>query len=332
MQARTIRCVAFAPIQRPLTLAAASFDGTIAIWEQQEQKQQNQNSSSSSGMSNGGHEEEVWDCVAQLEGHENECKHVAWNATGTLLASCGRDKTVWIWEAFLNGSIGGPSGDAAAADFECLSVLNGHEGDVKCVVFAPSHEQWGDGDEIVLSGSYDHTIRIWAEDAGDWFCAAVLDAVHDATVWSLAVAPSGRRFLSASADQSLAIHRCYSTAVEEKKQRGGASGTTNVMKQKSKPKWQCVGTLPNAHASVVYHIDYAPSRAGHGRVVSAGADSAIRVYREAIAAGDAPQFSVDATASVEGGDIHCVKWHPWDGGILASAEDSGAVRIWKYTA
>ena len=90
-------------------------------------------------------------------------------------------------------------------------------------------------------------------------CAAVLDDIHDATVWSLAVAPSRRRFLSASADQSLAIHRCYSTAVQEKKQSGGASGTTNVMKQKSKPTWLCVGTLPDAHASVAYDIDYAPS-------------------------------------------------------------------------
>jgi len=75
---RTIRCVAFAPLS-PI-LAAASFDGTVSIWEY-----------------NTHPEVLAWECTTQLEGHENEVKYVAWNATGSLLATCGRDKTyVWV--------------------------------------------------------------------------------------------------------------------------------------------------------------------------------------------------------------------------------------------
>ena len=55
---RTIRSVAFAPINRPLILASASFDGTVAIWAQQQQPDVTD-----------------WDCVAQLEGHDNEVKY-----------------------------------------------------------------------------------------------------------------------------------------------------------------------------------------------------------------------------------------------------------------
>ena len=64
------------------------------------------------------------------------------------------------------------------------------------------------GEEILLSASYDDTIKCWAEDGGDWYCAATLSA-HTSTVWCLACTLDGTRLISASDDSSIAIWKCY---------------------------------------------------------------------------------------------------------------------------
>ena len=82
---KTVRAVAWAPSGN--TLATASFDANIGIWEQEADED-------NEGVVKGGE----WECASLLEGHETECKSVAYSSSGTLLASCSRDKTVWVWE------------------------------------------------------------------------------------------------------------------------------------------------------------------------------------------------------------------------------------------
>jgi WD40 repeat protein len=84
---KTVRTVAWAPSGK--SLAAGSFDSTVSIWERARGEDEDLE---------GGNDSGDWECVTTLEGHESECKSVAYSSDGGLLASCSRDKSVWIWE------------------------------------------------------------------------------------------------------------------------------------------------------------------------------------------------------------------------------------------
>jgi WD40 repeat protein len=87
---RTVRAIAWAPGGK--SLAVGSFDSTITVWERSTE-------AGSEGEDDGENKASgEWQMVSQLEGHENECKSVAYSHSGTLLASCSRDKSVWVWE------------------------------------------------------------------------------------------------------------------------------------------------------------------------------------------------------------------------------------------
>lgn len=82
---RSIRASNWKPTRQPV-LATASFDGIVGVWHPESDDGEDKEESGD------------WECVAQLEGHENECKCVAWSADGRYLATCSRDKSVWVWE------------------------------------------------------------------------------------------------------------------------------------------------------------------------------------------------------------------------------------------
>lgn len=107
---KTIRSVAFSHDGH--LLAACGFDGITRIWN-----------ITTDPISE----------LCSLEGHENEVKCVAWAPTSLippstyLLATCGRDKTIWLWAIEIDSS----------SCQEVLAVLQEHTQDVKTILFHP---------------------------------------------------------------------------------------------------------------------------------------------------------------------------------------------------
>lgn len=97
----------------------------------------------------------AYERIYTLKDHENEVRSVSWHVNWQLLATCGGDKSIRIWEV-LPGN-----------EFDCTLVLQGHTEDVNIV-------QWhGNGN----GGSSDNTIKAWAvssDDGGYWPCVQTL--------------------------------------------------------------------------------------------------------------------------------------------------------------
>lgn len=280
-----------------------------------------------------------------LDGHENEVKCVAWSAGGNFLATCSRDKTVWVWE------------EMEEDNFETIAVLQDHTQDVKCVTWHPE-------EELLASSSYDDTVRLYREDVDDWVCCALLEG-HTSTVWCIDFEKPGSpqyaesrssRLASCSDDLSIRIW----TRVSRSGDASAVKAVPSILRGAPvEEEWVHEATLPKVHTRAVYSVSWS---ARSGRIVSCGGDGKVAVYEELPAEcelesepGESepgksepgkseqprPRSEWKVVAELEGAhgvfEVNGVAWSKrWDKDrksdgeeIIASCGDDGVVSIWE---
>jgi cytosolic iron-sulfur protein assembly protein CIAO1 len=302
---RSIRACAWKPgLKGESILATGSFDSSVGIWRHDDEPLHHTETDFTTGLSSGPNgaaqnddesEGEEWRFALVLDGHDSEVKSVAWSSGGNLLATCARDKSVWIWE------------EVGEDDYETVAVLQEHTGDVKSVAWHPE-------EELLASGAYDDDVRLWRETPDDWECVALLCG-HEGTVWmvvweglefpppSLGSAQGGKqdawlsrrqtagpRLASCSADGTVRIWR---RKPREKPPPDKKSALSIIRTDSHMEEWIVEATLPKVHAGAVYAVSWS---AKTGLIASTGDDGQVAVYKER-------WRDENSTEGVEGGDV-----------------------------
>jgi WD40 repeat protein len=358
---RSVRCIAWKPNLPPnnLSLVTGSFDSTAGIWRRDEARAQAarlETQIGGGGDDDNDDEDEGhdWEFSMVLEGHDSEIKGVAFSPSGQYLATCSRDKSIWIWE-----EVGAEGED----EWETVAVLQEHDGDVKAVSWCP--DQGVLGGECLASSSYDDTVRLWREDEeGEWGCVAVLEG-HEGTVWGIdweGLPKSGgeteeptdparsRRLITCSADATIRVWRKESPLASSSIGRGNGIPST-MRPAPGGETWICEAVLPKVHTRAIYSVSWSKKT---GRVVSTGSDSTIAIYEERPKAAEpserdasklseetenAQQTEWHVVGSHKMGhgpyEINHVTWCPrFDGGrkgdeeMIATTGDDGSVKVW----
>ncbi|KAI9854975.1 MAG: Cytosolic iron-sulfur protein assembly protein [Vezdaea acicularis] len=284
---RSIRSCAWKPNTKgESVLATGSFDASAGIWRRYDDNQsgviRDSGNEDGQGFDHGeNHEDDdEWRFAVVLDGHESEIKSVSWSAGGQYLATCSRDKSVWIWE------------EIDVDDFETIAVLQDHEADVKCVCWHPE-------EELLASSSYDDTVRLYKEDMEDWTCVSVMKG-HESTVWAIDFEPltpalneskelsekqlahqerrrrSGPRIASASADSTIRIwRRVFKEGLEPSTAK---TRIPSILRTSSaEEEWICEALLPKKFEREVYSVAWSKKS---GRIVASGGDGRIVVFEE----------------------------------------------------
>ncbi|KAL4801226.1 WD40-repeat-containing domain protein [Aspergillus unguis] len=371
---RSVRTCAWKPnVSGESVLATGSFDATVGIWRRwdnygetvaatQENELGNPRRVEEEDDGGGGEEDEdeEWRFAVLLDGHDSEVKSVSWSASGMLLATCSRDKSIWIWEDLDDGD----------NNFETVAVMQEHEGDVKCVAWHPA-------EEALASGSYDDTIRIWREDIDDWGQVACLRG-HEGTVWGIDWedgenvpsnasggevdewnkwhALSGPRLASCSHDRTVRVWR---RQPKEQVSGPGPNAIPSIIRPTGTDEtWEEEVVLPHAHELSIYSVAWSRRT---GLLASVGADGRIVVYEERFGTSsqtEAQPLEIDTAgatpvhpstewriaAVVDGAhsiyEINHVSWAKRaDRGrtegkeeeVLVTTADDGSIKVWSLT-
>jgi WD40 repeat protein len=247
-------------------------------------------------------------------GHKGAVLRVALSADDSLLASSGEEGIIKIWDMKTE---------------QCLKTLEGHQGWLSSLAFAPfvdnSTETY-----FLASGGSDCNIRLWDIQSGQ--TVNILKG-HEQGILALVFSPDGRMLASSSVDRTIRLwdvqtgraiavwqgHNnasAWTLAFSPDGQTLASGGEDQTVKLWNVNTGQCQRTLLG-HTAVVKSLAFSPDGL---TLVSAALNQSIRLW-------DAKTGQCLKTWQGYSKVAFCVVFHP-DGRRLASCHGDKALRLW----
>lgn len=118
-----------------------------------------------------------------LDRHQDQVRSVAFSPDGQLLASCGDDEVIWLW-------------DVSQPDPLPIEQFSGHKERIRAIAFDPNRP-------ILASASDDQTIRLW--DLRQPETEPEILRGHYFDILSLVFSPDSKRLISTSGDNTIRL-------------------------------------------------------------------------------------------------------------------------------
>jgi WD40 repeat protein/transcriptional regulator with XRE-family HTH domain len=329
-QAHTTNVItlAFSPDER--TLASASFDGSITLWDVESRallwsglhtKGINWLAFAPDGglLASGSNDASVrlWDPLSgrQLEtlSHPSSVFAVSWSPDGHLLASGGSDGHIRMWEIQKTQSA------------TCVQTLSGHSNWVRGLAFAP------DGSRLA-SASWDGSITLWEAREEESPRVGQTLTGHTERVHCVAWSPDGHTLASGGFDHTIRLWDTEegSTRVVLQGHSAVVSGLAFVPDSRSLLSgsddgtlrlWdvesgQCVRVL-EGYAPSLLDVAWSPDGT---QLASAGSDTLVNIW-------EVVSETLHRVLRGHRWTVYGVGWRP-DGRLLASSGWDNAIRFW----
>ncbi|KAF8121749.1 transductin family protein/WD-40 repeat family protein [Boletus edulis] len=232
--------------------------------------------------------------------HVDAVLGLSWNRTHRhMLASASADRTVKLWDLSRAPTADADgSGESAAA----IRSFNFHKDKVQAV-------QWNDKEPtVLLSGSYDRTVRVFDSRAPDTGVGAVLGADVEALRWD----PWESHAFYVSLENGLVLNFDARTLPTDIKAASPSLFTIS------------------AHDGAASALDVSPLL--RGCLVTGGTDKVVKVWNVDQSGGGKPSVSMVVSRDLDIGKVFSAVFSPDDPLTIAAAGSKAKLQIWDVGA